>query len=108
MRTQEHNIVFYQEMTGGFLKQIDELDAREQLGLQQHESLKIMRRSFQVWLNAFRDVRAIYTSDRWRSDTSLLRETIGPLFKQVWVDLREVDQQVDNFSAQDMSLLSRI
>jgi diguanylate cyclase (GGDEF)-like protein/PAS domain S-box-containing protein len=108
MRTQAHNIVFYQEMTGGFLSQLDKLDAREQLGAQQHASLKIMRRSFQAWLNGYRDVSAIYTSDRWRSDTSLLRETIAPLFKQVWVDLRKVDQQVDAFSAQDMSLLSRI
>lgn len=108
MRAQAHNIDFYGEMTERFLKQLNDLDARQQLGLQQHESLKIMQRSFKAWLTAYRDVNAVYTSDRWRSDTPLLRETIGPLFKQVWVSLRKVDQQVDSFSAQDMSLLARI
>ncbi len=108
MRTQAHNIAFYGEMTGRFLKRLDELDARRQLGLQQHASLKIMRRSFQEWLNVYREVHAVHTSERWRSDTPLLRETIGPLFKRVRMSLQKIDRQVDTFSAQDMSLLSRI
>lgn len=108
MRAQAQNIAFYKDMTERALKQINELDTRQKLGLQQHESLKTMRRSFQAWHSGYRDVHAIYTSERWRSDTLLLRETIGPLFQQVWLRLRELDQQVDTFSARDMSLLSRI
>lgn len=108
MRMQVHNIDFYKEMTGRFLKQLGEMDRRQHLGFLQHESLKIMSRSYKAWLSDYREVHAIYTSDRWRSDTSLMRDTIGPLFKQVWLSLRHIDQQVDTFSAQDMSLLGRI
>lgn len=108
MRGPAQNIAFYAEMTSRVLDKLEKLEKRQQLGLQQHASLRIMRRSFNSWHNTYREVHAVYTSDRWRSDTALLRETIGPLFKQLWVSLRKIDQRVDSFSAQDMSLLSHV
>lgn len=67
-----------------------------------------MRSTHREWLRVYKDVEAIYTSERWRADTPLLRDTIQPLFQQTWTDVRALQAEIDNYSLRDMSALRSI
>lgn len=106
MRGQERNISLYAEMAQTFLAKLGEHERRGQLELQQDEALQRMRSSLRKWLEAYQEVHAIYTSERWRMDTPLMRETIQPQFARIWEDLRALGKAVEAHSVQDLSGLA--
>ena len=105
MRAQGANMALYADSVNRALKELGELDRRGVLELQQSESLKTMRQTHREWLRVYKDVEAIYTSERWRADTPLMRDVIQPLFQQVWSNLRALEDQVETYSISDMSAL---
>ncbi len=107
MRAQAHNLHLYSERLDAQLKRLDELHARGRLDLQQSQSLADMRAGYRSWLNDYRQVAAIYTSERWRSDTPIMRDTILPLLTHLWEILRALDQELAAYSAEDLTLLIR-
>jgi len=108
MRAQAANMALYAESVNRSLKELNEHDRRGALGLQQSESLRIMRETHRAWLRVYKDVEAIYTSERWRADTPLLRDVIQPLFQQAWTDLRALEAEIETYSVSDMSALRTI
>ncbi len=107
MRAQSANLALHAELTRGYLHRLEEHNQQRQLGLQQEESLAKMRQSFADWLQAYEQVSAIYTSERWRTDTPLLRDTIHPLFTRCWETIRALYKEVDARLAQGVSVLSQ-
>ena len=108
MRAQAANMALYADGVNRALKQLNEYGRRGALGLQQAESLRVMSESHRNWLRVYKDVEAIYTSERWRADTPLLRDEIQPLFQQAWVDLRALEGEVVKYSVSDMAALRSI
>jgi diguanylate cyclase (GGDEF)-like protein/PAS domain S-box-containing protein len=90
------------------LSRLTELDRRGQLELVQQDALQKMRRELREWVTAYQDVTAIILSERWRSDTPLLRDVIQPLFEKSWMSLRALDTHVEAYAIEDISALSRI
>lgn len=108
MRTQAANMALYAESVNRTLKELNEHDRRGALGLQQSESLRVMQETHRAWLRVYKDVEAIYTSERWRADTPLLRDVIQPLFQKTWTDLRALEAEIETYSVSDMSALRTI
>ena len=108
MRAQAANMALYADSVNRTLKELNEHDRRGALGLQQSESLRVMRQTHRDWLRVYKDVEAIYTSERWRADTPLLRDVIQPLFQQAWTDLRALEAEIETYSVRDMSALRAI
>lgn len=107
MRAQAHNLALYSERLDAQLKRLETLAQHNRLGLQQSTSLTIMRDGYRSWLDDYRRVAAIYTSERWRSDVPIVRDTVLPLFTRLWETLRSIQAALDAFSAEDMSILVR-
>jgi len=90
------------------LARLAELDRRGQLGLAQQDALQKMQQTLRAWASAHRDVAAIILSERWRSDTPILRDTIQPLFERTWATLRALDTRVEMYAAEDIATLAGI
>jgi len=108
MRAQAANMVLYADAVNRTLKELAEFERRGALGLQGSESLRVMQQSHRDWLRVYKDVEAIYTSERWRADTPLLRDAIQPLFQQVWSNLRALEGEIESHSVSDMTALRGI
>ena len=106
MRAQAGNIALYAETVNLYLKKLSDLDKQGQLGLQQTDSIKKMQAANQTWHKYYKKVYAINTSERWRADTPLLRDTILPHFAKSWEILRALDKELDIYSAEDMEVLT--
>lgn len=107
MRAQAHNLALYSERLDAQLNRLAALEQQGRLGLQQSESLASMRAGYRTWLEDYRRVAAIYTSERWRSDVPIVRDSVLPLFTRLWETVRTIDAELDAFSAEDMSILVR-
>lgn len=108
MKTQHQRIEFYNEMLGRHLTSLTEFEKRNSLHFQQSESLVQMRKLRQNWHRAYLTAAAIYSSERWRTDVPLLRDTIRPLFTQVWTELGVLRGEIDSAAVTDMTSVTHI
>ncbi len=108
MRTQSADIATHADTLKHILDRLAELDKRGQLEFVQQDSLEQMRRLHKEWLTTYRDVAAVITSDRWRSDTPILRDTIQPLFDGAWQSVRTLDRNIEAFATEDLSALTQL
>jgi diguanylate cyclase (GGDEF)-like protein/PAS domain S-box-containing protein len=107
MRAQRSNLLLHAERTRAALAEIEKYAKQGRLDLPQEDAYAKMRRDFDRWMNAYREVSAIYSSERWRADTPLLRDTIQPLFAHTWETVRLLYKEVDARLAQDVAVVSR-
>lgn len=84
------------------------LDRHGQLDLQQSLSLQQMRNAHREWQKQYQQVAAIFTSERWRSDTPLMRDTIQPLFNQAWSGVREIEATIESRSTENLSSVTHV
>ena len=108
MKNQHQRIEFYHEMVTRQLASLAQFEARQVLEFQQTESLAQMRISSQEWRQAYLATAAIYSSERWRADVPLLRDTIRPLFNQVWAELGVLRGEIDSAAVTDMTSVTTI
>ncbi len=108
MRTQSRDTLLHAGTINQYLNRLTQLDKLGALEFVQQESLNTMRKAHREWLAAYRDVEGIIISERWRSDTPILRDTIQPLFEQAWSNVRALDERVESFAAEDITSLTGI
>jgi diguanylate cyclase (GGDEF)-like protein/PAS domain S-box-containing protein len=107
VRAMASNIHTYRDVLTEQLNRIAVLDRNGQLSFQQSESISRMREASSAWFAHYEKVRDIFAGERWRSDVPLLRETIHPLFTQIWDGIRRIEAELDAHSEQDLSGLAR-
>jgi diguanylate cyclase (GGDEF)-like protein/PAS domain S-box-containing protein len=98
---------FSKRILGNFTR-LEELDQRDQLTFEQSSALADMQAVHRQWYKAWRGVRAIWSSESWRLDTQLLRNSVEPLVAGIWASVRDIEKQVDSNSVQDLSLLAQV
>jgi len=108
MKNQHQQIEFYHEMVERHLAALARFEAKNSLEFQQGESLTNMRRISQEWHDAYLEAAAIYSSERWRADVPLLRDSISPLFSRLWVDLNVLRGELESASVTDMTSVTGI
>jgi len=84
------------------------LDKRKMLRFEQSTALENMLDMHRQWHKAWREAQTIWSSENWRLDTQLLRNSVEPLFASVWKGVRDIEKQVDANSVEDLSLLSQV
>jgi diguanylate cyclase (GGDEF)-like protein/PAS domain S-box-containing protein len=108
MKVQHQQIEFYHEMVDRNLRALAQLEAQKALEFQQSESLANMRRINKEWYQAYLAAAAIYSSERWRADVPLLRDTIRPLFAQLWTNMGVLRGEIESATVTDMTSISGI
>ena len=103
MKNQHQQIEFYHEMVERHLAALARFETKNRLEFQQGESLTNMRRISREWHNAYLEAAAIYSSERWRADVPLLRDSISPLFSRLWVELNVLRGEIESASVTDMT-----
>lgn len=108
MRAQSQDVGMHIGTINQILDRLAELNRRGQLEFVQQDSLEKMREQHKRWATTYRDVSAIITSERWRTDTPILRDVIDPLFNEAWDALRTLDAGVEAYATQDITALAGI
>lgn len=94
MRQNLQNREHYLDRLNELLEQLVVLEHKGALGLVQSESLMQMREVALEYERQFAEVVRIYESDRWRADIPIMRNTIQPLFEQLWETFERVESQL--------------
>ena len=108
MKEQHQRIEFYYEMLGRHLTSLTEFEKHGTLEFQQSDSLTQMRKLRVDWHRAYLTAASIYSSERWRTDIPLLRDTIRPLFTQVWAELGVLRGEIESAAVTDMTSVTHI
>ncbi len=108
MKNQHQQIEFYHEMVERHLAALARFEAANKLEFQQGESLTHMRRISREWHDAYLAAAAIYSSERWRADVPLMRDTISPLFSRLWTGLNVLRGELESAAVTDMTSVTGI
>ena len=106
MQVQESVVVGYNDRTRSNLAALKALDKQGLLLFQQSTALDTMQDQYQTWSNGWRNARTIWSSERWRLDTPMIRDDIQPRIDHVWSLVRDIEKQIDTHSSQDLSLMT--
>lgn len=90
------------------IKKLYELDAKGQLGFQASEALVVINRSTDNWYSGFEIVRDIHRSDRWRMDSTIMKEDIVPIIGEISSILSDVEKVIDASVTRDVEDLGAL
>ncbi|MCK9531886.1 MAG: EAL domain-containing protein [Gammaproteobacteria bacterium] len=94
LRQQLENRDKYMAALDKTLARLTALEAAGKLGLAETDAMEHMRRVRSDFGRDFRDVVALYESNRWRTDVPFLRERLKPHFADVWAHIGAVDARL--------------
>lgn len=103
---QSHNVQLFYKQIRKDLEQLADMDKSDNLSLQTSDALGEMQVQIDRWYSYFQKVSGMYASDDWRSDLPFLRDTVQPLFDNVWQSLLAVEAAVEEKSNQQVAHLS--
>lgn len=95
MKLNENNRRMFIEIVNLQLKKLTTYASRGQLGLQQSESLAMMRQAMDLYEKDFQAAAKIYMSENWRADVPIMRDTIRPILEQAWRDIDNIEKAVE-------------
>ena len=106
MKNQEAMVTNYSERVMANLAVLDRLDKKGQLEIQQSAALESMHDRFRDWHDGWTSARHLWSSDRWRLDTPMMRDHIRPHINLIWTTVRDIEKQISAHSAQDLALMA--
>ncbi len=106
MLGQERNIFQYSERIARNLKKIGQIRKRHPLEFDQEDGYLRMLVLHKQWLASYRKARKIIFSRGWRTDTPMMRNTIAPLFRRIWSDIRKIEDQATRTTSREVASLS--
>ena len=81
------------------LARLDTYNKKGMLGLQQQESLAQMHEALTYYNEHLKQAVKIYSSNHWRADVSLLRDSLQPTLEQFWETLHEMEKGIAEINA---------
>ena len=99
---QSYNVQLYYEQIRKDLDQLADMDKIGNLSLQTSDALVEMQLQIDRWYSYFQKVSIMYSSNDWRMDLPFLRDTVQPLFEDVWQSLLAVEKAVEQKSNQQV------
>ena len=103
---QSYNVQLFYEQIRKDLDQLADMDKSGNLSLQTSDALGEMQVQIDRWYSYFQKVSIMYSSSDWRMDLPFLRDTVQPLFEDVWQSLLAVEKAVEQKSNQQVVQLS--
>lgn len=103
---QSYNVQLFYEQIRKDLDQLADMDKSGNLSLQTSDALGEMQVQIDRWYSYFQKVSIMYSSSDWRMDLPFLRDTVQPLFEDVWQSLLVVEKAVEQKSNQQVVQLS--
>ena len=79
MRAQRTNLLIHAEKVNDLLRKIEAYEKKGLLGMEQTESIKVLRDANKNWHKAFLKASRIFRSSQWRMDILVFRTKVRPL-----------------------------
>lgn len=100
-KAQIDNVYSYHDAVLAGLQGLSRMEREGTLGFEQRQALAAMRHAETAWFARLKQVIPLYTSDRWRTDTPLLQQTVQPLFDHIRNQLGEIDARTGALARRD-------
>lgn len=104
---QEKNIELLYIQVMAVLHELQALDQNE-LGFQAIESLMQMHTAAQTWYQAYKHVREIYGTSKWRADAPYMHQKIFPIQNSIQQRLVKLDIAIELSNKEDLGVLSKV
>ncbi len=106
--SQEQDVMTQYEDLEKTLKKLQQMDERDQLGIQGSVSLEELITSSHLWNDTFKNVKRIHNTDNWRADRKLIQDNVKPNMEKIWQLLISLDKDIELSVMDDLTALSRV
>lgn len=108
LKAQAANIELAYGQVEKYLEQLEQSELRGEMDLQATESLRNMRQYARDWYAGYKALEQISASEDWRADIPFIKNTITPLFDDIWQGLSELNRHIETVTVQDISTLGSL
>ncbi len=107
MRVQRTNLLIHAEKVNYLLSKIEPYEKKGLLGMEQTESIKVLRDANKNWHKAFLKASRIFRSSQWRMDIPVFRNKVRPLLIDSSKNIRALERALlQSISADTENLTS--
>lgn len=106
LKTQEQDVTALHTQLVVEIDHLKELQRQHQLGIQTEDSIATLQQVSEQWLDNFHRVLLLHPSDAWRADAKQLKESVEPLFADIWNGLITIDAAIEAGSDSDVATLT--
>ena len=92
---QTHSIHIHLDILSGFQK-------NKLLNSTLEDSLEKLKRLVPVWLKYHQQVMELYVTNKKRKDLELMKQEVLPLFKQIWITINLLTDNIVEFTSKDI------
>ena len=103
MRNNLTNRMLFANNVAQTLARLDEYNNKGMLGLQQQESLGQMHEALTYYNEHLEQAVKIYSSDHWRADVALLRDSLQPGLERFWATLHKMESGIAEINKNGIS-----
>lgn len=106
LKTQESDVTELHSQLIVELDRLTLLKTGRHLGLQAEDALEIMSDAATGWIAIFREVMKLHSNDAWRADANQLKESVEPMYQDIWNALLSIDSAIESSSDRDVATLT--
>ncbi len=106
LQTQEHDVKAMYDQLKVDLNSLIRLSGTGKLGFQTEDSLATMKVASERWMDAFGSVLMLHATDAWRADAKQLKESVEPMYQDIWNALLSIDTAIEVAADQDIASLT--
>jgi diguanylate cyclase (GGDEF)-like protein len=106
LEIQEHDVSALHEQLDIELARLTQHGGRGKLGLQTEDSLDTMKQASGRWMATFRQVLKLHSTDAWRADARQLKESVEPMYQEIWNALLSIDSAIETGADGDIASLT--
>lgn len=106
LKTQEQDVTALYDQLIVELERLKTLQRQRRVGIQTEDSIGIMRTASNQWMDNFRHVLALHSTDAWRADAKQLKASVEPMYQDIWNALISIDSAIEKGSDGDVVTLT--
>ncbi len=106
LKTQEQDVTTLHDQLRVELSRLRALQHQHRLGLQTEDALETMNTASEQWIAYFIQVLKLHATDAWRADAKQLKESVEPMYQEIWNDLINIDSAIELGSDSDVATLT--
>jgi diguanylate cyclase (GGDEF)-like protein len=103
---QEQGIVTLYEALMQTFGELEQLDARGEVGFESSSALADLRRAVTAWYRGFEQAREIHRTDRWRMDSVLMKQNIAPSVDVINRQLLVIENAISGATSRDIDQIT--
>ncbi|MEJ2438058.1 MAG: EAL domain-containing protein [Gammaproteobacteria bacterium] len=108
MTIEEHDIELYLADFRTSMQKLKSMQHAPEAGFQTSIAIDEINKQYKSWYHNYQKLIDIHNSNKWRSDSIQLHDSVNPLLESIWSELLSFDASLEHNAENDINMLGNL